>query len=89
MGKRVPMLKVALLAVVDMHTGEFARENDWNQSCYDAGYGDGQVEQFSQPTSAHCGDKPNGAKSYNLGYINGCNTLVDKTIEICESAAGN
>jgi hypothetical protein len=55
-----------------MHTDEFALENDWNQGCYDAGYGDGQIEQFSQSTSAHCGDKPNGAKSYYLGYYYLC-----------------
>lgn len=56
-------------------------------SCYDTGYGHGQMEFFSKLASDYCGERISGAKSYYLGYINGCITLKDKTIEMCESVS--
>jgi hypothetical protein len=58
---------------------------DWNDSCRDAGYHDGQNGPFSQPTYDHCGDEQSGDVSYYNGFIEGCMD-ADNTRDVCESA---
>lgn len=58
---------------------------DWNDSCRDAGYDDGQNGPFSQPTYDHCGDEQGGDVSYYNGFIEGC-MEADNTRDVCESA---
>jgi hypothetical protein len=41
---------LATIPTTDLFAG-----NDWNDSCYNTGYEDGQNGPFSQPTYDHCG----------------------------------
>jgi hypothetical protein len=60
--------------------------NDWNDSCRNAGYNDGQNGPFSQPTYDHCGDEEDGADAYYDGFIDGCMSVEGNTRDVCESA---
>jgi hypothetical protein len=58
---------------------------DWNDSCRDAGYNDGQNGPFNQPTYDHCGDEEGGDDAYFNGFINGC-IDAGNTRDVCEQA---
>ena len=60
--------------------------NDWNDSCRDAGYEDGQNGPFSVDTYDHRGDEKGGDKSYYKGFIDGCMSVEGNTKDVCESA---
>jgi hypothetical protein len=82
------------------HTNEFMRgyndgydacsENqsgsEWNDSCYDAGYDDGQNNPFNHDTYDHCADEEGGDQAYYDGFIDGCMSVEGNTRGICESA---
>jgi hypothetical protein len=59
--------------------------NDWN-SCYNAGYDDGQNNPFNHDTYDHCADEDGGDQAYYDGFIDGCMSVEGNTREICESA---
>jgi hypothetical protein len=60
--------------------------NEWNDSCYDAGYEDGQNNPFSPDTYNHCADEDGGDQSYYYGFIEGCMSIEGNTREACELA---
>ena len=60
--------------------------NDWNDSCRDAGYDDGQNGPFSEDTHDHCGDEVGGDDAYYEGFIDGCMSVEGNTKDVCESA---
>jgi hypothetical protein len=68
--------------VSDSESNELA---DWNDSCRDAGYNDGQNGPFNQPTYDHCGDEEGGDDAYFNGFINGC-IDAGNTRDVCEQA---
>jgi hypothetical protein len=74
-------LSGTLMPMTDLHAG-----NEWNDSCYDAGFSDGQNEPFNQSTYDHCGDEQGGADAYYEGFIHGCMSVEGNTRDTCESA---
>ena len=66
-------------------TTDVSAGNEWNNSCGDAGYDDGQNGPFSQPTYDHCGDEEGGDDAYFNGFINGC-IDAGNTRDVCEQA---
>lgn len=76
---------IALSALFMPSSAELFAGNDWNDSCYDTGFSDGQNEPFSQATYDHCGDESGGADAYYDGFIDGC-LAADNTRGVCESA---
>ena len=66
-------------------TTDVSAGNEWNDSCRDAGYNDGQNGPFSQPTYDHCGDEEGGDDAYFNGFINGC-IDAGNTRDVCEQA---
>ena len=71
------------LVVVQTQTNVFA-SNEWNDSCYDAGYDDGQYGPFEPGTYDHCGDE-GGDVSYYNGFIEGCMD-ANNARDVCEQA---
>jgi hypothetical protein len=59
--------------------------SEWNDSCYDAGYDDGQNNPFNPDTFDHCADEDGGDQSYYDGFIDGCMD-ADNSREVCEQA---
>jgi hypothetical protein len=57
----------------------------WNDSCYDAGYDDGQNNPFNHGTYDHCADEDRGDQAYYDGFIDGC-MAADNSKDICEQA---
>jgi hypothetical protein len=60
--------------------------NEWNDSCYDAGYDDGQNNPFNHDTYDHCADEEGGDQAYYDGFIDGCKSVEGNTRVVCESA---
>jgi hypothetical protein len=60
--------------------------NGWNDSCYNAGYDDGQNGPFSKGTYDHCGEEAGGNDAYYDSFIDGCMSVEDNTRDVCESA---
>jgi hypothetical protein len=60
--------------------------NEWNNSCYDAGYDDGQNNPFNRDTYDHCADEDGGDQAYYDGFIDGCMSVEGNTRDVCESA---
>lgn len=60
--------------------------DDWNESCKDAGYDHGRDASFSQDTHDHCGDETGGDEAYYDGFIDGCMSVEGNTRDMCESA---
>jgi hypothetical protein len=60
--------------------------NEWNDSCFDSGFRDGQDNPFSQPTWDHCGDEEGGDDAYYDGFIKGCMSVEGNTKHACELA---
>jgi hypothetical protein len=75
------LLSAVLMPISDLRAGD-----ELNDSCYNAGFSDGQNEPFSQSTYDHCGDEPGGADAYYEGFIDGCMVVEGNTRDICESA---
>jgi len=70
-------LLAILVPMTDLRAG--------NDSCYDAGFEDGQDEPFSQTTYEHCRDEQGGAEAYYDGFIDGCMSVEGNTRDVCES----
>jgi hypothetical protein len=76
---------LGVLATLTTTTTDVRAGNEWNDSCRDAGYDDGQYGPFSQPTYDHCGDEAGGDDAYYSGCIEGCMD-ADNTRDVCEQA---
>lgn len=61
-------------------------EDEWNDSCRDAGYDDGRNRPFSLGTYDHCGEEEGGDDAYYNGFIEGCMSVEGNTRDVCESA---
>jgi hypothetical protein len=59
---------------------------DWQNSCRDAGYDDGQNEPFSQGLYDHSGEKEGGDDAYCNGFIDSCKSVEANARDVCESA---
>jgi hypothetical protein len=59
---------------------------DWQNSCRDAGYDDGQNEPFSQGLYDHSGEKEGGDDAYCYGFIDSCKSVEANARDVCESA---
>ena len=77
---------VAILIGTALTTNAVYAGNDWNDSCRDAGYEQGQNGPFSVDTYDHCGDENGGDDAYYKGFIDGCMSVEDNTKDVCESA---
>lgn len=59
--RSIPFVTISItVSAVFMPTAELYAGNEWNDSCYDAGFSDGQNEPFNQATYDHCDDEPGG-----------------------------
>ena len=66
--------------------GDDGNNGDWNESCKDSGYDDGQNHAFQVGTYDHCGDESGGDRAYYDGFIDGCMSVEGNTRDVCESA---
>ena len=62
--------------------GDDGNNGDWNESCKDSGYDDGQNHAFQVGTYDHCGDESGGDWAYYDGFIDGCMS-VKAILEMC------
>ena len=60
---------VAILIGTALTTNAVYGGNDWNDSCRDAGYEQGQNGPFSEDTYDHCGDEKGGDDAYYKGRL--------------------
>jgi hypothetical protein len=71
------------------YIGQYDDDNDggeeWDDSCRDLGYDDGQNGSFAQGTYDHCGDETGGDDAYFNGFIEGCMD-AGNTRDVCEQA---
>jgi hypothetical protein len=74
-------LSSTLMIAADLRAG-----TDLNDSCRDAGYGNGREGHFSQETYDHCGDEEGGNDAYYEEFIDGCMSIEGNTKDVCESA---
>jgi hypothetical protein len=58
---------------------------NWNDSCRNAGYDDGQNGPFARGTYDHYGEEAGGNDAYFNGFINGC-LDAGNTRDVCEQA---
>lgn len=79
-------IATTMSAILTPSSAELFAGNDWNDSCYDAGFSDGQNEPFSQATYGRRGDELGTADVCYEGFIDGCLAVDDNTGDVCESA---
>jgi hypothetical protein len=82
----ITIVTVTILIATALTTTTVYAGNDWNASCREAGYEDGQNGPFSEPTYDHCGDDAGGDDAYYKGFIDGCMSVEGNTKDVCESA---
>jgi hypothetical protein len=70
---------------VEDETDNTSDEDEWNDSCRNSGYEDGQNGPFAQGTYDHCGEETGGDDAYYNGFIDGCMD-AGNTRDICEQA---
>ena len=78
-------ITTAIIAVALIPFASGQASNDWNDSCYDAGYDDGQNGPFADGTWDHCGDEEGGDDAHYDGFIDGCMD-ADNSRDVCEQA---
>jgi hypothetical protein len=81
------ILAILPISLVPM-TMLFANVNassEQNDSCYDAGYNDGQNNPFNHDTYDDCADEDGGDRVYYDGFIDGCMD-ADNSRDVCEQA---
>ncbi len=82
----LPILLVAIFGLPQLINTSTEENDNWNDSCRDSGYRQGQNGQFSKDTYDHCGDESGGDDAYYNGFIDGC-TDAGNSREVCESAS--
>jgi hypothetical protein len=60
--------------------------DNWEQTCYDGGFRDGQNKPFENEAHKECGDYGDGADRYYDGFIDGCMSVSGNTKDVCEGA---
>jgi hypothetical protein len=83
-------ITTAMIAIASM-TGQSVIASsdvpeDNAESCYDAGFDDGEKGPFNEATWDHCGDEEGGDDAYYDGFIDGCMSVEGNTRDVCESA---
>ena len=78
-------LVLVVLVTLSTATTYVYAGDEWNRSCKEAGYNDGQNGPFSQPTYDHCGDEEGGDVPYYNGFIEGCMD-ANNSRDVCEQA---
>ena len=79
-------ITTAIIAIASMTgqsviaSSDVAEDNA--ESCYDAGFDDGENGPFSEATWDHCGDEEGGDDSYYDGFIDGCMS-ADNSRDVC------
>jgi hypothetical protein len=80
------MVVIAIVQMTGYAQTEEETDGDWNNSCRDAGFEDGQNGPFNDATYDHCGDEATGDQAYLDGFIDGCMSVEGTTRDVCESA---
>ena len=75
------VILLPLLVINSNNTLSFADANETGQVyCYDKGFVDGEDHPFDQGIYGKCGD------DYYEGFLAGCMSVKDNSLEICDSA---
>jgi hypothetical protein len=82
----IPIFSSVLLTSTNLNA-QTSEDDDWNDSCRDAGFEEGQNGPFNDATYDHCGDEATGDQAYLDGFIDGCMSVEGNTRDVCESAA--
>jgi hypothetical protein len=77
-------LAISLVALATI-SANVNSSSEQNESCYDAGYDDGQNSPFNHDTFDHCADEDGGDQAYYDGFIDGC-LDANNSRDVCEQA---
>ena len=77
-------LAISLVPMTMIDANVYA-SSEWNDSCYDAGYDDGQNNPFNHDTYDNCADEDGGDQAYYDGFIVGC-LDANNSRDVCEQA---